>query len=138
MYATTALLALLSLTPLALAQSQCQLFVTGREVTSVISSNDPFAELTRDCAVSPQSGGAANNDDCATLGFLEELDFDGSMVLNSGTTGLNDDVEVRIFRDDLTEGFLKTGTTDLNFQGDCEMEFDDDDNVESIRCEFGC
>lgn len=139
MYSPTTLLALLAaLTPLALAQTKCQVFVTGEKETSVISSNPAFLEMTRSCAVSPQSKLGGNSKDCATLGFISSLDFKNSMFVRKDKSGLTDDVEIRIFRDDLTQGFVKTKNTDLNFQGGCDQVDGDNGDISAVRCEFDC
>ncbi|ERF72120.1 hypothetical protein EPUS_02911 [Endocarpon pusillum Z07020] len=139
MYATSFLVLPLSvlglLAPAVLAQNRCQLFVTAPTGTSLTGTRPGFGEITRDCAVSPEGnkGSSQNDDACATLGFMDEFNTDESIFVPAG---LSEDVEVRMFRDDLSEGFMKFAGQDLNFEGECEQVGSEVKAV--VRCEFDC
>lgn len=139
MYATTFLVHSVSvlglLAPAVLAQNRCQLFVTAPTGSGLKDPAPGFGEITRDCAVSPEGnkGSSQNDDACATLGFMDEFNTDESIFVPAG---LSEDVEVRVFRDDLTEGFMKFAGQDLNFEGECEQVGSERKAV--IRCEFDC
>lgn len=143
MYATSFVvlpLAVLSLlAPAVLAQNRCQMFVTAPSGSNFFGTGKPgFGEITRDCTVSPEGAQdtSENDEACATLSFFETND-DESIFVPGSETGLAEDVEVRIFRQDLSEGFVKFAGQDLNWQGDqCDQVGSDD--LQIIRCEFDC
>jgi hypothetical protein len=115
------------------------MFVTAESGNSFAGTAKPgFGEITRECAVSPEGakGTSQNDEACATLSFFE-TNTDDSIIIPGGETGLAADVEVRIFRDDLTEGFLKFAGQDLNWEGD-QCDPIGSDGFEVIRCEFDC
>ncbi len=139
MHATSYLVLPLSvlglLAPAVLAQ-KCQLFVTAPTGTTLTGSAPGFGEVTRDCAVSPEGnkGSSQNDAKCAVLGFMDEFNTDESIFFRP--EGFPEDVEVRAFRDDLTEGFMKFAGQDINWEGGCEQVGSDDRPV--VRCEFDC
>ncbi len=143
MYATTFIILPLSilglLAPAVLAQNKCQTFVTAPSRSSTLqTSEDPgFIEITRDCAVSPEGdkGIGQNGDACADLGRFDGFNTDNSIFVTPDS--LPEAVEVRIFRKDLTEGFMKFAGQDLNFEGgDCADI--GSENIAVKRCEFDC